>query len=69
MPGDGGGGVTADESHKLDCLAAWCLAHPERGRVMWSHWSDPSHRNARAPEWLADMRERFARLKAAADMG
>ena len=63
MPGDGGGGVTADESHKLDCLAAWCVAHPERGRVMWSHWSDPSHRNARAPEWLADMRERFARLK------
>ena len=47
-----------DDHHRLDCLARWLIANPERGRSLWYHWSDPKHRNARSAEWLADMRSR-----------
>ena len=43
--------------------ARFLVQNPERGRPICSHWSDPKHRNAKPPEWLADMRERIERAK------
>ena len=51
------------ESHLRDCLARELVKNPEATRDIWRHWSDPKHRNAKPPEWLADMRERIARAK------
>ena len=57
--------MTPDQSHLRDCLARWLLAEPERGRVLWAHWSNPKHRNARSREWLKDMAARIARERGA----
>ena len=39
------------------------MKNPESTRDVWRHWSDPKHRNAKPPEWLADMRERIVKAQ------
>ena len=59
-------GTPGWEEHRRWHLAAHFRknAGDESLREVWRHWSDPKHRNAKTPEFMADIRARIVRLKA-----